>query len=356
MKIGVFSHNKIKDSFINFYSSHQEMEFLRGFILPYEAYFFEVDRNLNNFVEFNNFLYSLFVDRQNNKLELTTEKPYDKDFMKTTNKIFYTLNFIDNKFYTKDKESNYLYFGGIPQNLNETYNLFSLKGLTYINFKIEVKFDNGTKYETNTEKNKISFSSSDKYIICFTRPIFNLLKKSILKNYDDEYCNRTYVHDEYNFEEIRRHYRPLPDNKLNTHNFKKEMKNLFPDFKITIGNKVLNLNKNNIFRDHDDIYTDLLIGSSPCNTIRFGKYFFELFDYSEYDKDTEIVKIYLEKNNSVFKEIEENIDDIKYIKTSKFDILILCSIIFMVTIFDLIIINKDKNKNYPINYYEISLF
>ena len=127
-----------------------------------------------------------------------------------------------------------------------------------------------------------------------TSPIFNLLKKSILKNYDDEYCNRTYVHDEYNFEEIRRHYRPLPDNKLNTYNFKKEMKNLFPDFKIKIGNKVLNLNKYNIFKDHDDIYTDLLIGSSPCNTIRFGKYFFELFDYSEYDTDTKTAK-YLKK-------------------------------------------------------------
>ncbi len=29
--------------------------------------------------------------------------------------------------------------------------------------------------------------------------------------------------------------------------------------------------------------------------------------------------MYLDKNNNVFKEIEENFDDIKYIKTSKFD-------------------------------------
>ena len=114
------------------------------------------------------------------------------------------------------------------------------------------------------------------------------------------------------------------------------------------------MNKFNIFKDHNDIYTDLLISSSPCNTIRFGKYFFELFDYSEYDKDTEIVKMYLDKNNSVLKEIEENFDNIKYIKTSKFDIQVLLSIIFIVTILDIIIINKSKRIKYFNNYYEIN--
>ena len=218
---------------------------------------------------------------------------------------------------------------------------------------MEVKFDNGTRYETNTESTQISFSSKEryKYIICFTQPIFDLLKKSILKTFDDEHFNRTYAHD---FDEVKRHYKPLPDDKLNTYNFTKEIKNLFPNFTITIGNKILNLNKYNIFKDHDDIYTDLLIGSSPCDTIRFGKYFFELFDYSEYDEDTENVKMYLEKNNSVFKEIEENIDNMKYIKTSKLDILILFSIIFMVTIFDVISINKNKEIKYFNNYYEIN--
>ena len=63
--------------------------------------------------------------------------------------------------------------------------------------------------------------------------------------------------------------------------------------------------------------------------------------------------MYLEKNNSIFKEIEENLDNNKYIKTSKIDILILCSIIFMVTIFDIIIINKSKKIKY-FNYYEIN--
>ena len=44
----------------------------------------------------------------------------------------------------------------------------------------------------------------------------------------------------------------------------------------------------------------------------------------------------------------------KYIKTSKLDILILFSIIFMVTIFDVISINKNKEIKYFNNYYEIN--
>jgi len=352
-KKGVFAHIKTKDSFINFYSKHVLLLEYHFGKLYEDKYIFEGGINLTNFDLYDNCPISLiYIDKKNNIFELTSRILDDK-FMNAASSILYILGYIDNKFYLEDKEKNYLYFGGIPQKINDNYNFFSLKENGYINLKMEVKFDNGTIYGTNVEKTQISFSSCDKYIICFTRPIFNLIKKTVLKEYDDEYCNRTFiVYDDYN-EEIRSHYRPLPDDKLNTDNFKKEMKNLFPNFTITIGNKILNLNKYNIFKDHDEIYTDLLISSSPCDTIKFGKYFFELFDYSEYDKYTKNAKIYLKKNNIVFKEIEENFDDIKYIKTSKFDILILFFIIFIVTIFDIIIINKSKKIKYFNNYYEI---
>ena len=164
-KIGVFAHNKIKDSFINFYSRHIEMEFLHGFMVNYEEYSFEVDKNLTNIVPYHNSIVNtLSVDKKNNIIILTSKEPSDNEFMKATNRILYILNFIDNKFYSKDKENKYLYFGGIPQKINENYNFFSLKGLTYINFKMEVKFDNGTIYETSAERNKISFSFNE-YII-----------------------------------------------------------------------------------------------------------------------------------------------------------------------------------------------
>jgi len=162
-KIGVFAHNKIKDSFINFYSKHAQMEFLYGYIFNYAEYYFEVNKTLTNIVTYNNFPFnSLNVDKKNNIIILTSKEPSDNEFMKATNRILYILDYIDNKFYSKDNEKKYLYFGGIPQNINENYNLYSLKSLTYMNFKMEVKFDNGTKYETNAERNKIIFSHEDK--------------------------------------------------------------------------------------------------------------------------------------------------------------------------------------------------
>ena len=320
IKKGVFAHIKIKDSFINFNSTSTELEFLHGSMIYYEEYIFEGGKNLSNLSYKNSPVTSLNIDRNKNIFTLVFLKPLDNEYMNSISKILNTLGYIDKEFYLEDKEKNQLYFGGIPQNINENYNLFSMKGLSYINFKMKLEFNNGTIYETNFERSKISFSPNNKYIICFTQSIFNLLKQSI---------------------------------KLNAHNFTKELKNLFPNLTITLGNKILYLNKYNAFKDHDDIYTDLLISSSSCETIRFGKYFFELFDYSEYDKDTESVKMYLEKKNSVLKEIEENIDNIK---TSKFDILMLCSIIFIVTLFDIIIINKSKYIKYFSNYYEINIY
>ena len=254
--------------------------------------------------------------------------------------------------FRSDKEKNHLYFGGVPQNITKKYNIFSLVGQTYIDFKMEVKFDNGTINETIDKNYKISFDLEKNYIVCFTPSIFNLLKNLLVK-IENEYYNNTYFHDENNFEKVKRHYIGLSKH-INIYYFERKMKNFFPNLTMTIGNKILNLNKFNIFKDHDDIYTDLLISSSSCETIRFGKYFFELFDYSEYDKHKKITKMYLEKNNSVFKEIEENLENNKYIKTSKIDILILCSIIIMVTIFDIIIINKSKKIKYFNNYYEIN--
>ncbi len=354
-KKGIFAHIKIKDSFINFNSTSTELGFLNGSMIYYEEYIFEGGKNLTNISYKNAPVTSLNIDRNNNIFTLVFLNPLDNEYMNSITKLLNTLGYIDNEFYLEDKEKNKFYFGGIPKNINENYNSFLLQGLTYINFKMEIKFDNRIIYETNYERHKIGFNPNNKYMICFTPNIFNLFKKSILKIYDDEFS--TYFHDKNNFGEVKRPNRNLTNNKLNTYKFTKEMKNLFPNFTIILGNKALNLNKYNIFKDdHDNIYTDLLISSSSCWTIKFGKYFFELFDYSEYDKDTEIVKMYLERNNSVFQEIEENIDNIKYIKTSKFDILILCSIIFMVTLFDILIINKRKNIKYFNNYYEINIY
>ena len=85
--------------------------------------------------------------------------------MNNTSNILYFLGYIDNNFYLKDKEKNYVYFGGIPQKIKENYNSFSLKGFKDINIKMKVKFDSDTIYETNIEKTKISFNPNYEYNI-----------------------------------------------------------------------------------------------------------------------------------------------------------------------------------------------
>ncbi len=41
------------------------------------------------------------------------------------------LGYIDNKFYLEDKEKNHLYFGGIPQNINEIIIHFHSKDILF---------------------------------------------------------------------------------------------------------------------------------------------------------------------------------------------------------------------------------
>ena len=83
---------------------------------------------MTNIVPYHNSIVNtLSVDKKNNIIILTSKEPSDNEFMKATNRILYILNFIDNKFYSKDKENKYLYFGGIPQKINENYNFFHLK-------------------------------------------------------------------------------------------------------------------------------------------------------------------------------------------------------------------------------------
>ena len=253
MNKGIFAHIKIKDSFLNFYSRIFEYHIWNEYTLKFDRYIFEVDRNITNDILYQNNTSKIYFVNITKKINIFKFCVIpQEEYMKVISNILNNLGYIDNKFYLEDKEKNHLYFGGIPQNITKKYNLFSLEEHTDIDFKMEVKFNNG----------------------------------------------KTYFHDENNIEKVKRHNIGLSKDFLNIYNFENKMKNFFPNLTMTIGNKILNLNKYNIFKDHDDIYTDLLISSSPCDTIRFGKYFFELFDYSEYDEETKIVKMYLEKNDA----------------------------------------------------------
>ena len=172
-KIGVFAHIKTKDSFINYYCRKVDLLEFRNGWLYHLNYMFEGGKNLTNIDSYDNYNSLKKIDTKNNRFELDSP-PFADESMNNTSNILYFLGYIDNNFYLKDKEKNYVYFGGIPRKIKENYNSFSLKGFKDINIIMKVKFDNDTIYETNIEKTKISFNPNYEYVICFTPTIFNL--------------------------------------------------------------------------------------------------------------------------------------------------------------------------------------
>jgi hypothetical protein len=222
MKKRVFAHIKIKDSFINFYSKIFEYHLWNEYTIKYDRYIFEVGRNITDFHLYRNNngkIYFENINKEKNIFKFCVI-PSEKS-MEVISNLLNNLGYIDNKFYLEDKEKNHLYFGGIPQNITEKYNLFSLKELTYINFKMKIKFDNGTINETIDKNSSISFNSQENYIICFTPSIFNLLKKLIIK-ICNEYYNKTDFSEENNFEKAKRHYIGFSKVFLNVYSFPKK--------------------------------------------------------------------------------------------------------------------------------------
>ena len=121
MKKSTFAHIKTKDSFINYYYSYSELEF-HGAYLIFQHYFFEGGKNLTN-IDSNEYNFIQKIDKKNNRLELASSI-FDDDCLNSTSSFFHFLGYIDNNFYFKDKEENYVYFGGSPQQIKENYNLY----------------------------------------------------------------------------------------------------------------------------------------------------------------------------------------------------------------------------------------
>jgi len=107
MKKSTFAHIKTKDSFINYYYSYSELEF-HGAYLIFQHYFFEGGKNLTN-IDSNEYNFIQKIDKKNNRLELASSI-FDDDCLNSTSSFFHFLGYIDNNFYFKDKEENYVCF------------------------------------------------------------------------------------------------------------------------------------------------------------------------------------------------------------------------------------------------------
>ena len=156
----IFAHIKIKDSFINFYSRIFEYHLPNEYTFKFNRYIFEVDRNITDDILYQNNTSKIYFVNITKKINIFKFCVIpQEEYMKVISNILNNLGYIDNKFYLEDKEKNHLYFGGIPQNITKKYNLFSLEENTDIDFKMEVKFNNGTINETIVKRSNISFNS-----------------------------------------------------------------------------------------------------------------------------------------------------------------------------------------------------
>ena len=105
MKIGVFAHIKTRDSFINFYSKHAQLEFF-WFVKSYEKYSFQGGKNLTKINSYHDCPINLdYINTEKNIFTLTSGRS-NENFLNDASNILNILGYIDNKFYLEDKEKN----------------------------------------------------------------------------------------------------------------------------------------------------------------------------------------------------------------------------------------------------------
>ena len=130
-------------------------------------------------------------------------------------------------------------------------------------------------------------------------------------------------------------------NKLN-----EEEKNLFPNIiSFKIGNKIFTLSKDFLFNKLNLEFN--FINNYECDNFIFGFHFLKLFDFREFNLESEEVNLYLDKNNNLMIEEEEK----KEILISKLNIIIIFSFIILFMIIALIKKNHKKKKIEYYNYY-----
>ena len=239
-------------------------------------------------------------------------------------KLFYKTNYIDKYIYSIGKIKNKLYrfFGGTPQYLTQNLRKFTFNKDDKVS-EIKIEFNNMTKILSFKEK-ELSLKISDDYSNLFFWPFFG----TFLDEYESEdqlFGPRIYLLNE-------------------------EQKNLFPNISFQIGNKTIILNKKNSLNEVRYKKYYLYASYSQENAIIFGKKFFELFDFSEFNLENGEVNLYFNKSNNIIVENYEkkNISlNLIFYNNLYLIAVLLFFIIFLVNVF----VFRRKNKNRKIKYY-----
>ena len=125
-----------------------------------------------------------------------------------------------------------------------------------------------------------------------------------------------------------------------------EQKNNFPNIKIKIGNRIFVFNKDNIINFLDNNSEDknyLFINEVSCDNFTFGSKVLELFEVCEFNLDSDVKNLYLNKDSNL---IETKDNKIIFI------ILLIYFVLFVLVLSaNIYYINNNKQYYYHYSYY-----
>jgi hypothetical protein len=246
--------------------------------------------------------------------------------------IFYNTKYIDKKIYSIGKDENgspYKFFGGTPKSVIKNLNKLTLNNKTNKVTEIKIEFNNNTNYIINLVKNISVDIKEDFYSgICLPENILSEFKVLFLNQYNEF---------KYDYEIFRSYY---------IYKLNEEQKSNFPNIKIKIGNKNFIFNKDNIINFLDNNYEDknyLFINKVSCDNLTFGLKVLELFEVSEFNLESDIKNLYLNKTSNLIETKDNKIT---------FVILLIYFVLFVLVLSaNIYYINKNKEYYYNYSYY-----
>ena len=332
MSIGRFENISTKNGFINY-------EFIIGSYGDYQprielfwaVYRLEGIKNLN-LTEFKDY-YRYGKNNDSIQLELGTNG--DDIYNDEICKLLYQAKYIDKMIYSYGRVNNtkYKYFGGTPENIIKARKLkkFTFKKDEYVS-KIIIRipdqyseiYGNEIVDTLNGEGRYIEIEENGIFSLCIPRQHGKLLNLFGIDENSEYYKN----------------------NFLYQLNITKQK--FFESISLMIGNKNITLNRDSIL--FSDYRLDIQFG---CKTITFGSHFLDLFEFIEFDMETNEINFFMSQNSTILTEKEVNNEIKKELMNSSinsnyyFVILLLSFIVFMMSI----TLVKNYHKNKKIKYY-----
>jgi hypothetical protein len=291
---GRFQNITTKNGLINyeFKIKFKEYEYSR-FAISSSIYRLEGIKNLNllNLTELKNYDAKIY-GKNNDSIQF--------DFIFEDNdlhndlicKILYKTKYIDKMIYTYGIFNNkkYKYFGGTPENIIKAKNLkkFTFSKKEYVSKIIIRSLEDSLNkiYEKEIidnlsgEGRSIEINNYINNMICIPDRHTNILKIFKRGMYESSFHRDIYY-------------------KLD----KRQEKN-FESISFMIGNKNITLNRNNLLLYSQKTDTNYLEIYDNCQNITFGRKFIKLFEFSEFNMETNEVGLFTSQKNKTITETE----------------------------------------------------